>query len=503
MKWTAPGLVWRCCVAALMLAVAACATLAHNNGLTSAGGEVLRGQRLENRVWAFYGIPYAAAPIGELRWRAPQPHAPRSGTQDATRFGPACPQDQGNPNWYRKVAVAMGAAPNVVPPLTAISEDCLFLNVWTPSADRSAGAGLPVMVWIHGGSNVNGFAYEPNYLGHRLAARGVVVVSLNYRLGLLGFFAHPALGDDGSGRQGILDQAAALRWVRTNIAAFGGDPQRVTVFGESAGGTNIAALLGAPEARGLFQRAIVQSGYLAKDAFVTLAQAREASAKVFDTSVNAKGLRALTWEDLLQVQSSKLKSHFYAPVSATKPDHRVAIMIGSNRDEERMYLPADIAAAYREALEAVAPTRRAAVAALLARLTSDPKTRLDYLNAAKGFFCPTRVIADEAKAAGQAAFVYLFTRVRPGTHDLGAYHGAEIPYAFGTSDAWLPHAAKDDELTDVMMRYWVNFAVRGDPNGVGLARWPAWDGHSLMELGDRQGVVHEDAFALCALIEES
>ena len=194
---------------------------------------------------AYRGIPYAAPPTGPLRWQAPRPHVARQGIQDGTDFAPACPQDQANPDWYRDLAAGFGVDGRVVPELARISEDCLYLNVWAPAEPRETLR--PVMVWIHGGGNVSGYAYEPNYRGGPLAASGIVAVSLNYRLGPLGFMAHPALAQEDrqqvSAYYGLADQLAALEWVKENIAAFGGDPENVTVFGESAGGGNIAALM--------------------------------------------------------------------------------------------------------------------------------------------------------------------------------------------------------------------------------------------------------------------
>ncbi len=251
-------------VALLLVSIAGCAKTALRPPSVEAGGEILIGAHLvgDAKTAVFRGIPYAAPPAGELRWRPPEPHVPRAGHQDASRFGSACPQLQGNPDWYRDVARKFGRSPDAIADLTDIQEDCLYLNLW--SRNLSGDTPQPVMVWIHGGSNINGFSHEPNYLGHNLAKRGVVVVSINYRLGALGFMAHPALTAESdrtvSGNYGLLDQIAALRWVRDNIASFGGDPDRVTVFGESAGAADIGTLIASPLASGLFRRAIIQSG---------------------------------------------------------------------------------------------------------------------------------------------------------------------------------------------------------------------------------------------------
>ena len=501
-------------VSAKRLSLAACTALALTScaaahyqaseprPIVFAGGEQLRGVRLNNNVRVFRGIPYAAPPLGPLRWAPPRPHDPRPGIQNATDFGPACPQDQGNTDWYRTVATAMGSSGDVVPELTNISEDCLVLNVWAPSPDHERPrSGWPVMAWIHGGSNVNGFSHEPNYLGHKLAERGVVAVSVNYRLGLLGFFAHPSLGEDASGRQGLDDQIAALRWVRANAAAFGGDPRNVTVFGESAGGTNIQALMHMQEARGLFRRAIIQSGYLGSDGLATQAAAAAVATQLMSAPTSAQVLREMTWVELVRLRARELPGHFFAPVVDPSQNFHVPLMIGSNRDEGRMYLSSDVASDFREALSIVPLDRREAVGAYLSDLTPDQKTRADYLQSGPGFLCPTVQLADIAIRNGNASFVYLFTRVRPGAHNLGAYHGAEIPYVFNTADAWLPGDARDRTLTLRMIRYWVNFAAVGDPNGAGLPHWPSAETGQAMELGRRTGPLGRDTFALCALLQ--
>ncbi|MCY3838722.1 MAG: carboxylesterase family protein [Gammaproteobacteria bacterium] len=260
--------------------------------LAKTGTEVLR----------FSGIRFAQAPIDDWRWREPRPaDPPTNGPVDATRWPPTCMQDEGNVDWYRGVAAAFGQPAEVAPTRPDAAEDCLFLNVWTPDVDGQ----MPVMVWIHGGANVNGWSYEPNYRGRELAALGAVVVSIQYRLGVFGFLAHPALSAESpnasSGNYGILDQIEALRWIQANIHRFGGDPGNVTVFGESAGAGDIAYLLLSPLARGLFHRAISQSGGWPADQRRTLAD-NETQGVDFLRRVKAAGideLRRLPAEALL------------------------------------------------------------------------------------------------------------------------------------------------------------------------------------------------------------
>jgi para-nitrobenzyl esterase len=404
-----------------------------------------------------------------------------TGTIDATHYGAACPQTEATVAWYRRLALAMGSDGDVVPPGPATSENCLFLNVWTPAIKPAGGKRLPVMVWIHGGSNTSGYSQEADYRGARLAARGVVVVTLNYRLGALGFFAHPAVPDVSAGRQGLSDQITALRWVRDHIAAFGGDAARVTLFGESAGGTDIAALMHMPVAKGLFARAIIESGYLRADGLATPAAAQKATADLFAHDETAATLAQRSAADLVHVQAERGKGRFVAPLVPPAPAFRVPLLIGTNADEFRLYLPADPATrGAGEASTLLGMARAGDAAHLLQRLSTDPATRADLLASAPIFHCPAVAMAGATVANGLGAWVYRFDRVRPGNHGFGAYHGAEIPYVFGTGAAWLPAEAADHALSDTMMRYWINFARKGDPNGPGLPPWPRW-GHAITD----------------------
>lgn len=495
-------LIWH----ALALLAACLPALARAEGEPAAtfAGQTVIGVREADGVASFRGIAYARPPLGPLRWMPPQPLADRTGTVDASRFAPACPQGEGNARWYRRVAQAMGADPALVPPLSQISEDCLYLNVWTPQP--GAGARLPVMVWIHGGSNENGYPHEPNYRGGVLARQDVVVVSIGYRLGLLGFFAHPALGADASGRQGLLDQIAALRWVKAHIAAFGGDPARVTLFGESAGGTDIALLAAMPAARRLFARAIIESGYLAPDGVTDLPAARRFGAGLFDPAITAERLRALTWQDLIALQDRKLPGHFHTPVAPAPRRAYVPLLIGSNADEYRMYLPSDEAglrAALAEELRGLSRRKALQVRRWAARQSSDLASQVDAVSSAKAFHCPAARLAAATAGASQPVHVYRFARVRPGGHGIGAYHGAEIPYVFGTDDAWLPAAQEDAALSRQMQQYWLGFARTGDPNGPDLPRWRQWTSVAspIQTLGGRSTRDIKPAQPPCALLD--
>jgi para-nitrobenzyl esterase len=504
-----PRVVW----IALAVLGTACADPAIPAGPTlEAGGEVLIGETLDaaSGLAVFRGIPFAAPPIGLLRWRSPTHHTPRLGPRDATRFGPACPQSQSNPDWYRMVAAGFGVAPDVVPDLENISEDCLYLNVWTQNLGGAARQ--PVMVWIHGGGNRDGYAHEPNYLGHELARHGVVVVSIQYRLGALGFLAHPALSAESargvSGNYGILDQIAALRWIRANIAAFGGDPDRITLFGESAGAGDIGTLIASPLAAGLFQRAIVQSGGYQLDSVQTLRDEEALGTTLLDALGvgdelgRLERMRALPWQRLVEGAAKAQPAPSFdaiidgwllpepaAAIFAKGAHNHVQLLIGFTADEWYMYVPRDVGAAELDAaLEArvLEADRPAARALLDASPRPGTRAQLARLTSAADFQCPSLAMAREMRGAGDAAYLYRFSRVRPGGERVLAYHGAEIPYVFDTADAWLPADATDRRLTDAMLAYWTAFAKTGDPNRTGLPAWPVFDpvGEDHLDLGD-------------------
>ena len=449
-------------------------------------------------VMRFSGIRYAEPPVGERRWRAPLGAAP-AGRIDATRWPPVCVQDNGTADWYQSVADAFGKAapasgeggPQRTAPATAVlqrppmDEDCLFLNVWTPSMEGE----LPVLVWIHGGGNVNGWSFEPNYRGAALAAKGVVVVSIQYRLGVFGFLAHPALSGESpagsSGNYGILDQIEALRWVQRQIRRFGGDPNNITLFGESAGAGNIAYLLLSPLAEGLFQRAVSQSGGWPAEQRRTLAE-NEAQGVEFLAAAgiaDLAALRSMPAEELLHTAAEHFSRDYDDPpvdgwLLPAPPEELLRegafaprpVIFGHNANEGQPGLAEPQEAQWREALAEVPNAK--AVQALLGDLPL--RERLDALLSATAFDCPSRKLADGFAAAGAPTYFYRFDLVRSGDHGLGAYHGAEIPYIFNTHDAWLPTTAADQALTQRMMGYWLSFAADGDPNQEDAPPWPKW-----------------------------
>jgi para-nitrobenzyl esterase len=438
-----------------------------------------------DRANVFQNIPFAAAPVGELRWAPPKRAARWSGERDATKAGPSCPQPMnadGTPN---------GGGAN-----GPVSEDCLQLNVFTPKNAK----GAPVMVWIHGGSHRTGAGWV--YDGSNFARDGVVVVTINYRLGPLGYFAHPAItkaaGSQAVGNYGLMDQIAALQWVQRNIRSFGGDPRNVTVFGESAGGMSILALLATPSARGLYQKAIVQSG-LGWFEPRTLADKEKEGAAALEklgvpATATAADLRALPLEKLTPINAN------YAPFTdgrlmtetATQALARgrfddVPLIIGWNSGEDSLMgpsplpqarigtIPAAARSLYKE--EAAAGDERLARAIFTDRV----------------FGGPARWVAAKA-APGRPAWLYHFsyvaTRMRPGVTT--AAHAAEIPYVFeywGRRTPMSVVSEEDKRIAALMHACWVAFAKAGTPRCGGEA-WPAYDParDQLMEFGGSSGV---------------
>jgi len=430
-------------------------------------------------IHVFKGIPFAAPPIGPNRWRAPQPVAHWAGTRAATEYGPRC--IQGGPP---------GGATGAAAP--ASSEDCLSLNVWTTA--ESANDRRPVMVWIYGGGFFGGAGSEPRYAGDGLAKRGAVVVTFNYRLGSLGFLAHPELSAESdhqvSGNYGMLDALAALRWVQQNIAAFGGDPGNVTVFGESAGANMTATLVGSPAAKGLFHRAIAQSGAwmgLGMARMGTLANAEQTGAKAV-ADIGAKSIAELRAKPAQEVFTSirggnLVVDGYLIPEDlsltfASGRQNAVDILVGSNKDEGTFFARQGLTA---NQFASRAKQRFGVLADGYLKIfpaADDAEANRSYL---AGFSDEAawhqRKFAELQAKRGNKTFVYYFTHVPPTLPDRpsrGATHVAEIPYMFDNLPAGLAWTDVDRKLADTMASYWVNFARTGDPNGTGLPSWPAY-----------------------------
>jgi para-nitrobenzyl esterase len=430
-------------------------------------------------VRLFKGIPFAAPPVGQHRWQAPQPAASWDGVRDASEFGPRCMQ--GGP----------GGPGGATPPPAA--EDCLYLNVWT-TAD-SPNDRRPVMVWIYGGGFSSGAGSEPRYDGEGLAKKGAVVVTLNYRLGGFGFFAHPELsresGRNASGNYGMMDAIAALEWVQRNVEAFGGDPGNVTIFGESAGAIMVAALLGSPQAKGLYHRAIAQSGAwmgLGMAPMGTLARAEEAGVGALAElgAASIAELRAKPADEILRgLRGAGIVVDGYLvpeDLSATFADgrqHAVDVLLGSNKDEGTFFQFGGAQTA--EQFMGTANRRFGAMAGEFLALypaASDEQANESYLASFSDEAAwHMRLFANRQAAVGKNAYVYYFTRVPPsppGRPSRGATHVAEIAYVFDNLAEGTPWTDTDRALADTMSSYWVNFARTGDPNGAGLPNWPAY-----------------------------
>jgi para-nitrobenzyl esterase len=470
--------------ASLLLAVSAVAQPIHTEG------GLVDGVNADGLA-IYKGIPFAAAPTGDLRWRPPAPAAAWNGVLHADHFAAVCPQNQA-------VNALFGQ------PVLPASEDCLYLNVWTPA--KSAAAHLPVMVWIYGGGFTTGATGFSMYDGAKLAQKGVIVVSVAYRVGAFGFMAHPELSAESpahaSGTYGLMDMIAGLKWVKANIAAFGGDPDNVTIFGESAGGIAVSMLCASPRAKGLFQKAISESGgsfaptrrtgtelgmnvpslalaekqgtgFLTKLDVKTIAEARKVPA---DDIVKATGPElAGFWP---AADGDVLPGDQFALYQAGKYND-VPVLIGTNADEGSLFVR-DVTADQFKA------NTRAGYGDYAGRILDayPADTGAQALQSARALFRDAAFAWHtwtwarlQSRTGKSKVFVYYFTHRPPYPplpifKDAGAAHGADIQYVFGNgTPAWTD---TDRKLSDLVMTYWTNFAKTGDPNGAGVAAWPAF-----------------------------
>ena len=485
-------------VALTFLLVAACT----REPAVKVAGETLVGKH-DADVVAFLGVPYAEPPVGDLRWRAPQPLTSTVTQRDATQFAPACMQTMRMLDWYRYVAETFGGSREYYPDLE-VGEDCLYLNVWTPTLDRDAR--LPVMFWLYGGSNISGWSYERNYHGQALADTGVVVVTVGYRVGLFGFMSHPAMNPSSPvANFGLWDIISALHWVRNNIETFGGDPGRVTLLGESAGAHNTVALMASNQARGLFHRAIGQSTSGIRSDLQPLAEAQRlgvdlAAAMGFAGGDELERLRRAPADQLLERYVNDVSAGYQNPALDGMLFERspwetfragdfgdAQLVIGVNADEWWDYTDpgSDGEDVLRVAEDMSYIDAATAVGAVSDETT--PRRAIDRLKTADYFLCPSQALAAMMNAAGNDAWMYYFTRVREdeGGEKLRAYHGAEYPYVFATHDPYMRTTNADLELTHIMQAYWRSFAASGDPNSEDTPEWPrfAAPGFPVQELG--------------------
>lgn len=450
-------------------------------------------------VRAFLGVPFAAPPVGELRWRAPQPLAAWEGTRGAERMAPQCVQPPRSPNSV--YAEYSGVQEE--------SEDCLYLNLWTP-AERPD-ARLPVMVWIHGGAFQQGSPSNPVFVrGDLPQQQGVLLVTIGYRLGPFGFMAHPELSaeaDGCSGNYGLMDMVAALRWVQRNIAAFGGDPEQVTVFGQSAGAHGVIALLASPEARGLFKRAIAQSFGISPTP--SLADA-EAAGLRFAKECNAPdidALRALDTQSLMRhylaqserfmlIADGRYLTRSLAATFAAGEQQRLPLLTGWTRDEGTAFPAAAGREAFRARLQKRFGARAAEAEAFYPAVDDAEAKRSSRALFGDELFGGGVLAAARAQAGVAPTYVYHFVHPQPfkaghayaeadPATGLGVFHSSDYPYVFGTtrelSRDW---SAADLRMTALMQAQWCRFAKTGDPNGPGLPHWPLFeDGRpTLLEL---------------------
>ena len=484
---------------AILLAATLAVTLVSTNQLQASQNNALRIKTKQGKVEgtmsgpirAFLGIPFAAPPVGNLRWKPPMPAAKWSGVRSAKEFGSHCMQ----PKLYADMIFRD----------PGISEDCLTLNVWTPAKDKTAK--LPVMVWIFGGGFITGGTSEPRQDGTNLAKNGVVVVTMNYRLGIFGFFAHDALaaesGRNAAGNYGFLDQTAALQWVQQNIKAFGGDPANVTLFGESAGSFSVSAQMASPLAKGLFQRVIGESGGAFNSGSISFPPMKKAAAA--DAEFAQSTLSATTLDQLRAIPAQQLLD-----AAMKKPEHGPSVRFAP--DVDGYFLPESVPSIFAAGKQNDVPmlagwnrdeggfAAKATVDSLTADLTKQFGDRAPEALKLFPAADDTQAVRSASDLAGdrfiaystwrwleaqvtfgkQSVFRYRFDLAPPADPNhpggLAAYHSSEIPYVFGDLDllngfAWRP---EDHQLSQQMQKYWTNFARTGNPNGDDLPPWPAY-----------------------------
>ena len=443
-------------------------------------------------IQAFKGIPYAVPPVGAMRWRPPAPMQRWKGVREATAFGPACVQPQG-----KSASVYSPAAP------LPVSEDCLTLNIWAPKNAKNA----PVFFWIHGGALVSGSSREATYDGRRMAERGIIVVSINYRLGVLGWLAHPGLTAESpqhvSGNYGLLDQIAALGWVKHNIAAFGGDAKNVTIAGESAGALSVMYLLESPLARGLYSKAVAESGYMISmpelKKAVYGAPSGEAAGQMLGGALQAPDIAALRGIDAQTITDSAAKLG-YGPwgtvdglvlpqqmVEAFDQGKQapVPLLAGFNQGEIRSLMmlapkPPATAAEY----EATIRDRYGDLADAFLKLypAADYKESIIATTRDGLYGWTAERMVRKQTGLGQRAYLYMFDHGYPAMEAAGlhAFHASELPYVFGTIDTlgpnWpkIPATPEEQALSDAMLDYWTSFARNGNPVAAKAPAWPAY-----------------------------
>lgn len=498
--------------------LAACSSVPDSTAILSTPQGPVQGIITDNPAIASYqGIPFAEPPIGDLRWAPPAPAPTWTEARDASQFGTRCMQatdtegdffdrliDGHGLSWIKSFAIKRVVAAMDPPP---VSEDCLYLNVRAPIDAKDA----PVMVWIHGGGHQFGSSDFDYYQANALPERGVVLVTINYRLGAFGYMAHPALSSDDargvSGNYGTLDQVAALEWVRDNIAAYGGNPERVTIFGESAGAWSVTELMSTPLAEGLFHGAILQSGastyhlgQLEGDGLGWPSghdTGRAVAEALGLNNPSAADLRAIPADEIQAVVTETLSEGFHhirdgvvfphnvGQAFDRGQIHSVPMIAGYNSDEGTLFFPDDpqptvwlndLERGGRDMLIAQLsdpfPTQAAEIIDLY-KLDTDFEAGGTQMMGDEIFGVNIRFAAQATAKTGAPSWTYFFSRVPPSKKQtMGAFHAAEIPFVFGSHEPVLGLTDQDDALTDQMIGYWASFAENGDPNAPGLPEWP-------------------------------
>jgi para-nitrobenzyl esterase len=488
---------------------------------------LITGTVLDGGIRQYKGIPFAAPPVGDLRWRAPQPVESWDGVRECLDYSAACPQPDASQltGWKAR----------------ELSEDCLYLNVWTP-AERTDDK-LPVMMWIHGGGFTIGSGSTDVYNGRELAHRGVVVVTINRRLGPLGFFAHPQLIEEAKetgepvGNYGFLDKIAALQWIRDNIGAFGGDPGRVTIFGESGGARSVAHLMVSPFAKGLFHRAILQSSSLyrvnrhltepryGQPSMLAIAEKTAELLGCHEADDPLKAMRARSADEVLEAGFAALGTtalgNDLSPVvdGRVLPDnptdlleagrqHDVPLIAGTNANEGTMFIqsmPLDDTQAIRAIIRLAYPDHADEILELFpVDSPAEAREAMDRIIGETLFTSAIRSTLRAMERVPSKAYQYYFTRVRPDERGklLGAAHGDDIRFVFDNLDmGGRPVTDADRALAGKMADAWVRFAATGDPNGPGLPEWPPYDSidEPYLEFGDEIRVGHHLRPAACDL----